>query len=165
MKAWACAISLQMLPLQQAGMASEYGVDLQYAHRANQDGRPIHSLETTQEQISLLTDAGPELSRELLEDTVRGFTDPDASPELLIKAWEAGDVNGILDGLNDSAKAYPALYDRLIFQRNQRWSESLPALLDGNTPEMIIVGAAHLVGPKGLPALLAAKGYKVYRVQ
>ena len=34
-------------------------------------------------------------------------------------------------------------------------------LLSRTQPAFVVVGAAHLVGPDGLLALLAAKGYRV----
>jgi hypothetical protein len=38
---------------------------------------------------------------------------------------------------------------------------TLKRLLDGGEPQLVVVGAAHLVGPDGLIAQLRARGYKV----
>jgi uncharacterized protein YbaP (TraB family) len=38
---------------------------------------------------------------------------------------------------------------------------TLDALLTRKTRAFVVVGAAHLIGPDGLLALLKAKGYKV----
>jgi uncharacterized protein YbaP (TraB family) len=36
-------------------------------------------------------------------------------------------------------------------------------MLDGGGDVLLVVGALHLVGPRGLPALLAERGYRVRR--
>jgi hypothetical protein len=41
----------------------------------------------------------------------------------------------------------------------------LVAAIDGDTSTLVLTGAAHLVGPAGLVALLREKGYAVTPVQ
>jgi uncharacterized protein YbaP (TraB family) len=58
-------------------------------------------------------------------------------------------------------KKYPAAYQSLIVERNNNWIPQLEQCLTRTTPCMVVVGAAHLVGPDGLLALLQRKGYRV----
>jgi len=53
------------------------------------------------------------------------------------------------------------LYDRILVERNRNWISHVDACLQQNAGCFIVVGAAHLVGPDGLPTLLARKGYQV----
>ena len=53
------------------------------------------------------------------------------------------------------------MYERLLVNRNRNWLPRLDALLTRNGRAFVVVGAAHLVGPDGLLAMLKAKGYKV----
>jgi uncharacterized protein YbaP (TraB family) len=60
----------------------------------------------------------------------------------------------------------PGLYDALLKRRNVAWADALTRELDqGSGVELVNVGALHLVGDDGLPALLQARGFKVERLQ
>ena len=50
----------------------------------------------------------------------------------------------------------------MLAPRNRRWLPKLEAYLAGGGA-FVAVGIGHLVGPEGLPALLAADGYRVER--
>ncbi|MGE5183271.1 MAG: TraB/GumN family protein [Acidobacteriota bacterium] len=56
-----------------------------------------------------------------------------------------------------------AIDDEMIFARNAKWIPELEPLLDAGGA-YIAVGAAHLRGPRGVVALLKARGYQVTRV-
>jgi uncharacterized protein YbaP (TraB family) len=56
---------------------------------------------------------------------------------------------------------YPQLRKVLIEDRNNAWVKKIIALLDENKTYFIAVGAAHLVGPRGVPSLLRKQGLKV----
>jgi uncharacterized protein len=53
------------------------------------------------------------------------------------------------------------LYQRLLVERNKNWLPKLEALFARKGAAFVVVGAAHLVGPDGLVAMLKAKGYTV----
>ena len=60
----------------------------------------------------------------------------------------------------------PALYDALLKRRNLAWADTLTReMADHPGVELVNVGALHMVGDDGLPALLKARGYLVERVQ
>jgi uncharacterized protein YbaP (TraB family) len=58
-------------------------------------------------------------------------------------------------------KATPEIYDRLLVERNANWVESVEPCVKQKTSCFVVVGAAHLVGPDSLVAMLQKKGYKV----
>lgn len=106
------------------------------------------------EQIANLVTAAEEMaqmdSRRLIEE--------------LTDAWAAGEVE-TLDLLNrEELGGGDARYDQLITQRNQRWIGQLKTLLADNDNALVIVGAGHLVGEDGVPALLEQSGYMVERI-
>jgi hypothetical protein len=45
--------------------------------------------------------------------------------------------------------------------RNRRWAPKIEAMLKEKHVFFVTVGAGHLTGPVGLPALLRKAGYKV----
>jgi len=53
----------------------------------------------------------------------------------------------------------------LFTGRNRAWSGRIAAMMEQGARPFVAVGAAHMAGPEGLPALLLAKGYRVARVQ
>ena len=55
----------------------------------------------------------------------------------------------------------PEWHEAAVTQRNRRWAERVEKLLRGEGDILIVVGALHLVGEDGLPALLRAKGLRV----
>ncbi|PYR32174.1 MAG: TraB/GumN family protein, partial [Acidobacteria bacterium] len=55
----------------------------------------------------------------------------------------------------------PQMYQRLLVERNRNWLPKLEALFTRRGHAFVVVGAAHLVGPEGLLAMLKAKGYSV----
>ena len=60
----------------------------------------------------------------------------------------------------------PALYQALLKRRNELWAERLVSeLAIGPKVELVNVGALHMLGDDGLPALLKARGYTVERIQ
>ena len=61
----------------------------------------------------------------------------------------------------DDVKSDPVIYDRLLVARNRAWMPKIEALFSRPRHAFVVVGAAHLVGPDGLVAMLKAKGYQV----
>jgi uncharacterized protein YbaP (TraB family) len=60
-------------------------------------------------------------------------------------------------------RANEVFADRLLYQRNERMVERIEArLAEGGA--FIAVGALHLYGSRGVPALLESRGYRVTRV-
>ena len=54
---------------------------------------------------------------------------------------------------------------RLLDDRNPALAESIDALHGGGKQVFAAVGSLHMIGPKGLPALLAQRGYQVERIE
>ena len=79
----------------------------------------------------------------------------------MAQAWSFGNIAAMEKMTLDEMKDAPELYQRLLVQRNQNWIPHVEACIKDSSGCFIVVGAAHLVGPDGLPTLLAKKGYKV----
>ena len=84
-----------------------------------------------------------------------------ASVKEMAQAWGTGDVAAVEKMALEGLKSVPELYARLLVERNNNWMPQVETCLKQNAGCFIVVGAAHLVGPDGLPAMLAKKGYKV----
>jgi uncharacterized protein YbaP (TraB family) len=159
-RAWFCAMTLEVFSYRKAGFSGDDGIDKQLYTRAHEDGKELRWLEQPAAHIGLFTGMSSALSRQFLASAV---DDGDAGddPDELLRAWKENDF-GAIEKLDRSLQTgYPGVYQRLLAQRNRDWMPLLGRLLDGAEPQLVVVGAAHLMGPDGLIALLRARGYKV----
>jgi hypothetical protein len=159
-KPWALALTLLGLEWQQTGFDPNLGLDRHFYNRAKAAGKPVQALETLEFQISRFDGLSREEQDRLLASSVR---DPDIRQRLttdLIEAWRAGDPAALEQIVLKALKQEPRLYDRLLVERNRMWLPVIDALLVKGGTTMVVVGAAHLVGPDGLLVLLRDKGYR-----
>lgn len=158
---WFCALSLGMAQLQRAGMSAEHGLDAHFHRRALRDARPCTWLETPEAQLALFAGMSAAQAEEFLGATLDDLDQPALSPEALLHLWRDNRVAQLDALVRQARRAQPQTHERLLAARNRAWMAQLAPLLEGATPQLVIVGAAHLVGPDALPALLAARGFRV----
>jgi len=123
----------------------------------------VIALETAAQQFALF-DTLPETDQSaLLAATAHEAANDDARAG--ITAWLTGDLAS-LERLGDGGLlARPALRERLLAARNRAWAVRVAAIIRAGQRPFVAVGAAHMLGNDGLPALLAARGFAVRRVQ
>lgn len=127
--------------------------------------RPIRELEGLRGQLSIFDRLPETAQRSMLAAVVRENENTRRDPERLQRAWLAGNAETIEQATREGFLADPVLREALLVGRNRRWAAVLPPLLAEAPRPLIAVGAAHLVGPEGLPALLKAQGYRVRRLR
>ncbi len=159
-------LTLTILELQKLGITSESGVEAHYSQRATQDGKPQGALESVAEQIAFLSEMGSGYEDRFVELSLADLDKIQPEINQMISAWKNGDSQQLSNQLLARyQKEVPALYQRLIVQRNLNWLKPLRLLLSTAETEWVLVGSAHLLGQDGLPNLLAAQGYTVERLQ
>ena len=97
----------------------------------------------------------------MLAQTLKELETELASVGKLAEAWKSGDVPTVERIVQSELKAEPQMYQRLLVDRNKAWLPKIEALFDRSGRALVVVGAAHLVGPDGVVAMLKAKGYTV----
>lgn len=127
-------------------------------------GRPVRELEGAAAQLAVFDRLPEAQQRAMLAAVVRESAVPGRDPERLQRAWLAGDAATIEASTREGFLADPALHEALLAARNRRWVAALVPMLEQAPRPLIAVGAAHLVGPEGLAALLKARGYQVRRI-
>ncbi len=160
-KPWMLALTLEGLEWQKAGFDADLGLDKHFYDRAHADSKQIQGLETPDYQISRFDGMTFEQQDRLLADTLKGLDSEMGNVSTLADAWKAGDAPLIERIVLADLKQDPAMYQRLLVERNQNWMPKIEALFSRRGHAFVVVGAAHLVGPDGLLTLLRAKGYAI----
>ncbi len=164
LRPWMAALTLGLMPLSKAGFDPKSGVEFTLKPEFVKANKPVHGFETATQQLHFFSDLSQKQEVAYLASTLENFDD--AAPQLnkLIDAWYAGDTAKINDLMNGQFRdKYPELYQSLVVQRNNSWVPQFLKLLNGTGTSFVAVGAAHLVGPDGVPSLLEKAGYKVER--
>ena len=168
---WAAALTLARAA--SAGQRAEHGIDRAVMEQSA--GRPMVELEGAASQLSLF-DALPEKEqRDLLEAIVHeaatsdaptsGAPTSDRDRADIAEAWRRGDMAALERESRRGLLADPELRAALFTSRNARWAQRIAQALDQGHRPFVAVGAAHMAGPEGLPAMLADRGLTVTRLQ
>jgi len=161
MKPWMVMLTLAALEAQKAGLDPNLGLDKHFFDRAKASGKTVVGLETAAFQIDQLDKMPETLQEQLLLSTLKEMETEDESLKTIVSAWKRGDAAALEKTLLSSFTEYPAAYQSLLVERNRNWMPQIDACLTRAEPCMVVVGAAHLVGPDGLLAMLKQKGYRI----
>ncbi|MES0874803.1 TraB/GumN family protein [Sinimarinibacterium thermocellulolyticum] len=161
LRAWLCALTLELGAYQRAGFLPDLGIDQHFHARARADGRAVVWLEALEQQVALFTQMPDRLGVDFLVAALDGVDDPALSPRALLEAWRKGDVAHLHAQVERLRREHPLVYARLLAERNAAWLEPLEGWLRDGTPTLVVVGAAHLVGSDGLVAGLRERGFEL----
>lgn len=161
MKPWMVMLTIAALEAQKAGLDPRLGLDKHFYDRAKTAGKTIVGLETAESQIDRLDKMSDSLQEQLLLSSLSEADTARNSLKSIVAAWQRGDSAELEKTLLSDFTQYPAAYRSLIVERNHNWMPQIDACLTRPQPCMVVVGAAHLVGPDGLLTLLQRKGYKI----
>ncbi|WP_051236453.1 TraB/GumN family protein [Ottowia thiooxydans] len=144
-----------------------YGAETMLTAMAKHQKKPLRALETVDEQLSALRASNlaelTEMMAESLSDLESG-----AATQVLVKlarAWAGSDATTLqnyeqwCDCMNSQAER--AMARRLLDERNLTLASRIDELHAASAPVFGAVGALHMFGAAGLPALLKARGYTV----
>ncbi|MEL6957039.1 MAG: TraB/GumN family protein, partial [Pseudomonadota bacterium] len=98
----------------------------------------------------------------LVTSSVQIEDDPNMLDEL-VEEWAEGDVDDLAAMMAEpDVMGSAEVYDVLIVERNQNWTEQIKALMDAEEGIfMMAVGAAHLAGEDSVVEMLRADGLEV----
>lgn len=156
---WLAAMTLAQLQYVKLGFDPEQGVEKQLERRARADHKEITGLETVDDQLGILDRLSPDEQAKFLDLTLEEMHEMESETDALLAAWREGDAQKLASMLSDEYQIAPALYGRLVSERNRRWMPQIEQFLKSDKDYLIVVGALHLVGDDGLLELAAAKGF------
>ena len=161
MKPWMVMLMLTALELKKVGLDPSLGLDKYFYDKAAAAKKPVIGLETAEFQIDRFDKMPDDVQEQMLRSTLTELDGQGNQLKSMIVAWQSGDTATLEKTLRTSFAGYPAAYESLIAERNRNWIPQLEKCLSRPRPCFVVVGAAHMVGPDGLLALLQQKGYRV----
>ncbi len=127
------------------------------------DGKPVEPLESFAGQFARFDALDETAQRELLAGIAREAVLDEEDEQ--VTAWLTGDLADLEGEMDDMFHNQPALRQTLLLDRNALFAARIVKTIEERRIPFVAVGAGHMLGPDGLPALLAARGYTVARVQ
>jgi uncharacterized protein YbaP (TraB family) len=166
MKPWYVTNLLVALEIQTAGYDPEFGVDRHFLQRSA-GSIPVVALETAEQQIDLFDSLPLAIQDVMLRDALDRSAQFSAATDEMMEAWQRGDER-LLEALVfqpvEQNSDFEGFYEGVFFQRNEAMSERLRVLARDGKTRFVVVGTGHLLGSRGIPALLCADGFHVERV-
>jgi uncharacterized protein YbaP (TraB family) len=149
------------------GLDPSFGADIFLAGWGHGTQRSVVSLETPEMQLALLLADSPAETLEFVDHSLTEMEEDKARPTLLhiAQVWADGDWPelstydrwcGCLDTASDRADMA-----RMLDERNPGMAAGIDALHASGKKVFAAVGSLHMIGPSGLPAQMARRGYRV----
>lgn len=162
---WLVALILQVRPATHSGYAAGNGVDLQVRKEFADAGKPVNGLESVATQLRIFSDMSQADQVAMLDEELHAHPQTGVSQvDSIVQAWQTGDQDRIAKVLQFDKYSSSPMFQRMLNNRNESWVSELSTRLQQPGTSFVSVGAAHMLGPNGLPALLSAKGFTVSRV-
>ncbi len=156
---WLAALTIEMSVYAKHHFKAELGVDRHFYQKAVPANKEIITLETVEEQGEFFTAMDSAMQQDYLRMTLESLDEIDYDPNELYEIWADGDDGDMEDLLELAQDDYPALYNRFIRERNQKWLPVVLDLLKRDKNSLVVVGAMHLPGDHGLLQLLENAGF------
>lgn len=160
---WFLAVTISSLELMKLGYDPRYGVDYYFLTKAASLKRVLE-LESLDYQIKLLSGLSDTEQELFLLYTLKDLKMAGQEFNQLFKAWASGDSQGmesIMMKYTREDRKLSGAYEKLIYERNRNMTERIEAYLKTKGTYFVVIGAAHLVGEKGIIGILRGKGYRV----
>lgn len=166
---WLAALLVETYDSLNAGLQTEYGTEAQLQNIYLRTRGKVAGLETLAEQMRAFTNLTLAEQREMLaQDLEQTPAQNVADVKELHRLWRAGDADAIAAWASAKSERLArtewtarALDNRIVYDRNRRFTARMLLIAGPNRPVFVAIGALHLGGPKGVLALLRTHGFVV----
>lgn len=170
LKPWMVTMTLALQAYRQYGYSVEYASDLYLTALAKGLEKPIVELEGIDEQLQIFDRLSHQDQLVFMDESINYLENGHmpADVQSIIGSWLGNDAGALQKSVLKSYRDHPRssrwIKPKLFSERNVRMAHKIDRMLvQGHTP-FVAVGALHLVGADGLPALLRKRGYQVESV-
>lgn len=160
-KPWFATLTLAMVKMQSLGLNPQNGLDTYFFGKAKTDGKPVVGLESVDFQINLFDELAKENPNDFVNRSLNDMELFITEIDQMLDDWKNGRIEEVGNLLSESFDGYPGLYDKFITARNIAWSKKLTEMLGEKKTTLVVVGAGHLPGEKGLLNLLKQQGLSI----
>jgi uncharacterized protein YbaP (TraB family) len=164
------ALLLSLSEYEQLGYRAALGTDRYLAQLARSGKARVVELESAEAQLAMLDTLPRDAQWRFLDETLKGLGAgaEKSQARRLAVAWANADQRAF-DDLVAQVAADRSLTGRFVWEvmvegRNKEMAEKLAQLLAQEEHTVAAIGAMHLLGKNGVPALLKARGMTVERV-
>lgn len=158
---WLVSLQLSLADGMNQSYFPDAGVDYVLMNWARRYSRQMRYLETVDQQFQMLAPADNDLHLDQFESGLKRIDHAPNELDPLVTAWCQGDEQKLGALMDVGFAADPEAKKTLVTDRNRKWANQIETMLGDYRNFFVTVGAAHLAGPDGVPALLRADGYAV----
>jgi uncharacterized protein YbaP (TraB family) len=170
LKPWVVGTILAVVEATKLGYQIELGMDKHLATLARSGATKVTELESVQFQSALFNRVPDEQQWRMLEEMLEMIESGRAARETreLVDAYNSADhaaLEAIVKRIDtDPGPTAKFTRELLLDERNGPMADKLVAMLEREHNAVAAVGVLHLIGKRGLPELLRARGFTVERV-
>jgi uncharacterized protein YbaP (TraB family) len=169
MKPWFLAMTLTLIGIQKLGYSPEFGIDKHFAEEAKDKGKEILEVESMEFQLKLLAGMSDDLQAKFLASTIEESANAKERMEKVLEAWSKGDVatfdQEMIKKPREKHPEQSEFHVKMIDDRNAGMARKIGEYLKTKDVHFVVLGAAHMVGDKGILRLLEKGGFKVEQVE
>ena len=154
LRPWAAAMMLEIAAAESEGATGDLGVDtvLEASVAPERRKEALDTPALLLSTIQALAAYGDAEGEALLVETLDWIEESETQPEwALEEAWAAGDTAAVAELVEEMRTEAPSLYKALMTDRNTAWVPALVRMMESERRVVVVVGAAHMSGPDGLP--------------
>ncbi|HSE39354.1 MAG TPA: TraB/GumN family protein [Acidobacteriota bacterium] len=163
---WALASVISGYETAKAQLDPELGIDRHFLSRAKFRSKKVFELESMEFQAKLFGGFSDKEQEMYLLATLKDITNEFSKINTMLSAWRSGDIKTLESLINES---YPvgselgAFRKKILTERNKGMLQKIEYLMQEKGTDLVIVGAAHMLGDDGLVTLMRNKGYRIAR--
>lgn len=150
------------------GFSPQYGVDVYFIGEAKARNIPLLAIEDWEDQLGVFGKMSKKEQGRYLAETIKSHrVARDSDPTLkLMWAWQNGHSEDLWQQVSQEMARIddPKFLQRMLYDRNDIMVKAVQPWLRLPYSTFVIVGSAHLLGPKGLLHQLYRKGHTIERI-
>lgn len=163
---WYISLMADQVVCKRLGLQPEYGIDFYFRTKAVGQ-KSVEELESVEAQLEMFSSFSDQESILMLSWVMEDLEQSAQDFDRLLQYWKQGDVQAMEKELQNEMQEDPRfkpIWDIIVDDRNLQMADRIVALLASKKRYFVVVGAAHLIGPKGLVALLQQRGYAIQQL-